>query len=88
MYFKSFKLAVLAVLTIAAVAAWNISVNLNSQKTELSDISLANVEALASEGYSGGGYYKNYCSNYNNYYKCSTHQQPETCLGPNPPYPC
>jgi hypothetical protein len=37
----------LAVLAIAAVAAWN--VNLNSQKNELSDILLANVEALAQE---------------------------------------
>jgi Tfp pilus assembly protein FimT len=51
MYFKSFKLAVLAVLAIAAVAAWN--VNLNSQKNELSDIQLANVEALAQESGEG-----------------------------------
>jgi hypothetical protein len=36
-----------AVLVIAAVAAWN--VNLNSQSNDLSDISLANVEALAEE---------------------------------------
>jgi hypothetical protein len=35
----------IAVLAIAAVAAWN--VNLNSQSSDLSDISLANVEALA-----------------------------------------
>jgi hypothetical protein len=39
----------IAVLVIAAVAAWNVS--LNSQKSELSDTMLANVEALAqSEG--------------------------------------
>jgi hypothetical protein len=38
----------IAVLAIAAVAAWN--VNLNSQGNDLSDISLANVEALAGEG--------------------------------------
>jgi anti-sigma regulatory factor (Ser/Thr protein kinase) len=37
----------IAVLAIAAVAAWN--VNLNSQNNDLSDISLANVEALAEE---------------------------------------
>jgi hypothetical protein len=40
MYLKSFKLAVLVVLVIAAVGAWNVSVNLNSQTNELSDISL------------------------------------------------
>ncbi|MDR0506066.1 MAG: NVEALA domain-containing protein [Dysgonamonadaceae bacterium] len=37
----------IAILAIAAVAAWN--VNVNSQKEELSDVMLANVEALASE---------------------------------------
>jgi hypothetical protein len=37
--------------TIAAIAAWN--VNLNSQSNELSDISLANVEALATESGTG-----------------------------------
>jgi hypothetical protein len=35
----------IALLGIAAVAAWN--VNLNSQSSDLSDVSLANVEALA-----------------------------------------
>ncbi len=44
-------LGLLAVLMIAAVAAWN--VNLNSQKDVLSDLSMENVEALADE--SGGG---------------------------------
>jgi hypothetical protein len=45
-----FILGSFAVLVVAAVAAWNVSVNLNSQKHNgLSDISLANVEALASE---------------------------------------
>jgi hypothetical protein len=39
----------ITVIAIAAVAVWNVSVNLNSQKNELSDISLANVEALATE---------------------------------------
>jgi chromate transport protein ChrA len=43
----------ITVIAIAAVAAWNVSVNLNSQKNELSDISLANIEALASENSSG-----------------------------------
>jgi Tfp pilus assembly protein FimT len=44
----------LAVLAIAAVAAWNVSVNLNSQdNSELSDIQLANVEALAQESTTG-----------------------------------
>jgi hypothetical protein len=37
----------IAVLAIAAVAAWN--VNFNSQRNDLSDISLANIEALAGE---------------------------------------
>jgi hypothetical protein len=37
----------IAVLAIAVVAAWN--VNLSSQSNDLSDISLANVEALAIE---------------------------------------
>jgi hypothetical protein len=41
----------IALLAIAAMAAWN--VNLNSQSNELSDISLANVEALANEGGTG-----------------------------------
>jgi hypothetical protein len=47
---NKFFLGGIAVVVIAAVAAWNVSVNLNSQKSELSDVSLANVEALASEG--------------------------------------
>jgi hypothetical protein len=37
----------IALLAIAAVAAWN--VDLNSQSNELSAVSLANVEALAGE---------------------------------------
>ncbi|GHT71950.1 hypothetical protein AGMMS50239_41270 [Bacteroidia bacterium] len=37
----------IAVLAIAAVAAWN--VNLSSQSSDMSDVSLANVEALAAE---------------------------------------
>ena len=36
----------IAVLAIAAVAAWNVGVNLNSQKSGLSDVLLANIEAL------------------------------------------
>ena len=43
----------IAVLAIAAVAAWNVGVNLNSQKNELPDVMLVNVEALASG--EGGG---------------------------------
>jgi hypothetical protein len=46
----------ITVIAIAAVAAWNVGVNLNSQKNELSDILLANVEALASEGIEGKSY--------------------------------
>jgi hypothetical protein len=54
----------IAVFVIAVVAAWN--VNLNSQKSDLSDISLANVEALAS-GESGGQPMDCYCYiQYNN----------------------
>ncbi|MDR0680723.1 MAG: hypothetical protein LBG15_02555 [Dysgonamonadaceae bacterium] len=41
----------IALLAIVAVAAWN--VNLNSQSNDLSEISLANIEALAQES---GGY--------------------------------
>jgi hypothetical protein len=48
---KKYIISGIAVLAIAAVAAWN--VGLNSQKNGLSDIQLANVEALAQE--SGGG---------------------------------
>jgi hypothetical protein len=46
----------IVILAIAAVAAWN--VNLNSQSNDLSDIALTNVEALASE---------NNCHNTNGY---------------------
>jgi len=38
---------VIAVLAIVAVAAFNVNMGVNSQKTNLSDWSLANVEALA-----------------------------------------
>jgi hypothetical protein len=41
----------LAILVIAAVAAWN--VNVNTQVT-LSDVALENIEALANDGGSGG----------------------------------
>jgi hypothetical protein len=41
-----------AVLAIAAVAAWN--VNFNSQTNGMSDLALANIEALAGEN--GDGY--------------------------------
>jgi hypothetical protein len=44
---KKIILGGIAVVVIAAVAAWNMG--LNSQKSDLSDISLANVEALAQE---------------------------------------
>ena len=37
----------IAVLAIVTVASWNVGVNLNSQKNELSDLLLENVEALA-----------------------------------------
>jgi uncharacterized Rmd1/YagE family protein len=56
----------IAVFVIAVVAAWN--VNLNSQKSDLSDISLANVEALASET----GNNSNVC--YNTITTSDTHQ--------------
>lgn len=46
---KKFIFGGIAVLAVTAVAAWNVSVNFGSQKSELSDISLANVEALADE---------------------------------------
>jgi hypothetical protein len=46
---KRLYLGGIAVVVIAAVAAWNVSVNFNSQKNELLDISLGDVETLASE---------------------------------------
>ena len=46
----------IAVLAIAAVAAWNVSVNFSSQKDELSDIFLANADALAIEISSQGNW--------------------------------
>jgi hypothetical protein len=52
---------VIAIVAIAAAAAWN--VNCNSQSSKLSDISLANVEALAQE--SGGGYGYVCCDGHN-----------------------
>jgi hypothetical protein len=42
---KKYIISGIAVLAIAAVAAWNVS--MNSQNSALSDIQLANVEALA-----------------------------------------
>jgi hypothetical protein len=53
----------IALLTIAAVAAWN--VDLNSQRNELSAVSLANVEALAGES-------SGHCMASPNYYFCDT----------------
>lgn len=44
---KKYIFGGIAVLAIATVAAWNM--NLNSQSNNLSEISLANVEALAGE---------------------------------------
>jgi hypothetical protein len=38
----------IAILTIAVLSAWNVTVN--SQKSELSELSLANIEALANAG--------------------------------------
>ena len=46
----------IAVFVVAAMAAWN--VNISAQKSGLSDVSLANVEALATEI----GYW--YCNGY------------------------
>jgi hypothetical protein len=47
---KKYIISGIAVLAIAAVAAWNVGLNLNSQNSHnLSDIQLANVEALAQE---------------------------------------
>jgi Tfp pilus assembly protein FimT len=59
----------IAVLAIAAVAAWNVSVNFSSQKNELSDISMANVEALAQEN--GGNCPGRYCSYTGAFGSCS-----------------
>jgi hypothetical protein len=52
----------LAVLIIAAGAVWN--VNLNSQKNDLSALSLANVEALAQNPGEGGTIIIHCCGNY------------------------
>jgi hypothetical protein len=62
-----------ALLAIAAVAAWNM--NLNSQGNDLSDVSLANVEALAQE--SGG----NSCSASANCYYGSQIEGSVSCTG-------
>jgi hypothetical protein len=60
----------IALLAIAAVAAWNVS--LSSQSNELSAVSLANVEALAGEW--GLSCYSNFsyssCSIFNSGYYC------------------
>lgn len=46
---KKYFLGVIAVLMVAAVAAWNVNLKLNSRSSNLSGISLANVEALAGD---------------------------------------
>jgi hypothetical protein len=52
----------IAVLAIAAVATWNVSVNISSERDKLSEISLANVEALAQEGGNARDCPGGYCS--------------------------
>ena len=51
---KKIILSGIAIFAIAALATFN--VNINTQENGLSDISLSNIEALASEGGSGGFY--------------------------------
>lgn len=46
---KKIILGGIAALAIAAIAIWNVNLG-NSQKSELSNLALANVEALAGEG--------------------------------------
>ena len=48
-------LTTLFVITIAAVAAWNVSMHQNRDKPEMSDLALANVEALALNENDGNG---------------------------------
>jgi hypothetical protein len=61
---KKYIISGIAVLAIAAVAAWNVSVN--SQNSALSDIQLANVEALAQESTSGYTEIRDETSSYSN----------------------
>jgi hypothetical protein len=61
----------IALLAIAAVVAWN--VDLNSQSNDLSDISLANIEALAGEHDDAckGDFFYTSCFSFNVSYYCS-----------------
>jgi hypothetical protein len=49
------KISGIVIFIIAAIAAWHVNLNLNSQYKKLSGISLANVEALAQESEEGTG---------------------------------
>ncbi len=63
---KKSILGLLAVLMIAAVAAFN--VNLNSQKETLSDLAMENVEALAN------------CESGSGYIRCTVYPVPVVCF--------
>jgi len=70
---KKKLLSSLAVLAVAAVATFNVS--LDSKKNGLTDVMLANVEALAQEPGSFGACFiekdtYNSCNYYNNSYYC------------------
>lgn len=80
---KRFK-AVLLLMVIAVAAGW--SFNQNKKETQMSELALANVEALA-VGESSDLYHKYFCGGNNNYYKCILCSG-ESCSGPNKPYPC
>jgi hypothetical protein len=74
----------IALLAIAAVAAWNVS--LNSQSNDLSDISLANVEALAEENKGCSYRKKEKCETESEYknnsgQKCKTRTTTISCSG-------
>lgn len=70
---------------LAVAAGWNF--NQSKNEITLSELGMANVEALATP--EGSNYYhKYYCGGNTSYYKCTLTSTGDSCDGPNPPYPC
>jgi hypothetical protein len=68
----------IAILAIAALAAFNVNLNL-AQESNMSPLALANVEALAqSEGGGGTTYYVNPCPKHSGN-ECSSKSSPYGC---------
>ncbi|WP_455966845.1 NVEALA domain-containing protein [Bacteroides fluxus] len=79
---------VIFVAVFAAIAGYGVHTNQNADT--MSDLMLANVEALAS-GEGSTNYYRKYFCNGSydtNYYRCEIRATGESCSGPNKPYPC